>query len=84
MSTTISNNYKVLMTHHNHDNDTHIILGYDSFNESEKIENPLFNYDYYFTAYMFGCAVDNFANGHYHMDQIEAIQDYLKRINQGY
>ena len=73
--TTISNNYKILMTHHNHDNDTHIILGYDSFNDSE---------NYYFTAYMFGCAVDNFANGHYHMNQIDAIQDYLKRINQGY
>ena len=63
------------MTHHNHDNDTHIILGYDWFNNSEY---------YYLTAYMFGCAVDNFANGHYHMNQIDAIQDYLKRINQGY
>ena len=71
------NNYKVLLTYHEHEKDIHFVVGYDGFNESE---------DYYFTAYMFGCPTisDSFVNVHSNMQQLEAIQDYLKRIKQGY
>ena len=60
----------ILMTHHEHaeNNERHILLGYDNVTKT------------YFTGYKFDCVGTYWANGHYHLEQIEAIQDYLKRI----